>query len=83
MTNQDPIGTNGQGEAQDGNIANQAVKWLQQNRGSDAPFCLTVSFVNPHDKQFFWGGSEGTNYEALLFWPAPQAVQRGLRVDSG
>lgn len=67
MTNPDPTGTNGQGEAQDGNIADQAVRWLEQNRGSDAPFCLTVSFVNPHDKQFFWAGSEGTNYEALFF----------------
>jgi uncharacterized sulfatase len=25
-----------------------------------------VSFVNPHDRQFFWGGSEGDNYEALF-----------------
>jgi arylsulfatase A-like enzyme len=66
MTNPDPTGTNGQGAMQDGNIAAQAVKWLEQNRRSDAPFCLTVSFVNPHDKQFFWAGSEGTFYESLF-----------------
>jgi uncharacterized sulfatase len=36
------------------------VSWLQ-NRANDEnskPFCLTVGFVNPHDKQFFWGGIE-------------------------
>jgi arylsulfatase A-like enzyme len=66
MTNPDPTGTNGQGAMQDGNIATQAVNWLERNRRSDVPFCLTVSFVNPHDKQFFWAGSEGTFYESLF-----------------
>jgi arylsulfatase A-like enzyme len=55
-TNPDPTGTNGQGFYKDGHIANQAVRWLERYRG-DAPFCLTVSFVNPHDKQFFWAGT--------------------------
>ena len=66
FTNPDPVGTNGQGAAQDGNIADQAVRWLERNARGDAPFCLTVSFVNPHDKQFFWAGSEGDFYEGLF-----------------
>ena len=65
-TNPDPVGTNGQGADNDGNITDQAVHWLQQNGRAGAPFCLTVSFVNPHDKQFFWAGSEGDSYEALF-----------------
>ena len=66
FTNPDPTGTNGQGEAEDGNIADQAVKWLRGGSRREAPFCITVSFVNPHDKQFFWAGSEGTFYESLF-----------------
>ena len=66
FTNPDPVGTNGQGADNDGNITDQAVGWLQQNGGAGTPFCLTVSFVNPHDKQFFWAGSEGDSYEALF-----------------
>lgn len=44
----------------DTQIAAQAVSWLQ-NRAqaqNEKPFCLTVGFLNPHDKQFFWGGIE-------------------------
>jgi uncharacterized sulfatase len=63
----DPVGLNGEGAERDGpDIADAAVKWLQQNSRRDAPFCITISFVNPHDKQFFWGGSEGTFYESLF-----------------
>ena len=65
-TNPDPVGTNGQGSDNDGNITDQAVQWLQGNGRAGTPFCLTVSFVNPHDKQFFWAGSEGDSYEALF-----------------
>jgi arylsulfatase A-like enzyme len=64
-TNPDPTGTNGQGFYKDGHIANQAVRWLERYRG-DAPFCLTVSFVNPHDKEFFWAGTEGDRYTELF-----------------
>lgn len=66
FTNPDPTGTNGQGAAQDGNIAQQAVQWLERNSKAESPYCLTVSFVNPHDKQFFWAGSEGDTYEPLF-----------------
>jgi arylsulfatase A-like enzyme len=48
----------------DSTIANQAVTWLQarEHYGDTRPFCLTVGFVNPHDKQFFWGGIEASRY---------------------
>jgi uncharacterized sulfatase len=42
------------------------VSWLQQNAGNETPYCLTVSFVNPHDKQFFWAGTEGDHFESLF-----------------
>lgn len=47
-------------------IANQAVGWLRQNRNNEQPFCLTVSFVNPHDKQFFWAGSDSQIFTPLF-----------------
>jgi uncharacterized sulfatase len=66
-TNPDPTGLNGEGAQKDGPvIARQATQWLERHGRTAAPFCLTVSFVNPHDKQFFWGGSEGDFYESLF-----------------
>jgi arylsulfatase A-like enzyme len=66
-TNPDPVGLNGQGVQDDVPvIASTAVSWLRRRSRDDGPFCLTVSFVNPHDKQFFWAGSEGTHYEHLF-----------------
>lgn len=81
MTNPDPIGYNGEGTEKDGPvIGDAAVSWLEQNARKAAPFCLTVSFVNPHDKQFFWAGSEADKYYPLFppnqplvpFNPGPQ-----------
>lgn len=67
MTNPDPVGTNGQGAEDDVSvIADSAAKWLRTTARRAEPFCITVSFVNPHDKQFFWAGSEGTFYENLF-----------------
>jgi len=67
MTNPDPIGYNGEGAAKDGPvISDAAATWLEQNAAGAAPFCLTVSFVNPHDKQFFWAGSEADRYYPLF-----------------
>lgn len=66
LTIPDPIGTNGQGTYDDGNIANQAITWLEAQKKTDDPFCLTVSFVNPHDKEFFWSGTEATTYNNLF-----------------
>ncbi len=50
----------------DQDIANQGVQWLQQNGVGGAPWCLTVSFVNPHDKEFFWAGTEFQTYNQLF-----------------
>jgi uncharacterized sulfatase len=50
----------------DKEIAGTAVAWLKENARSEAPWFLTVSFVNPHDKQFFWGGTEFVQYNALF-----------------
>ncbi len=36
----------------DPRIADQAVSWLDSRARDDAPFCLVVSFVNPHDIMF-------------------------------
>jgi arylsulfatase A-like enzyme len=67
MTNPDPTGTNGQGAQDDDSvIADSAARWLRTKARGATPFCITVSFVNPHDKQFFWAGSEGTFYENLF-----------------
>lgn len=51
----------------DPNIANQAVTWLKARAsyGDKKPFCLTVGFVNPHDKQFFWGGIDASRYVGM------------------
>ncbi len=43
-----PNGSLGQGQAQDPNIANQFLQWIQ-NQGTTTPWCTTVSLVNPHD----------------------------------
>ena len=66
LTMPDPIGTNGQGTYDDGNIAAQAATWLEARKSHERPFCLTVGFVNPHDKEFFWSGTEATTYNNLF-----------------
>ena len=67
MTNPDPIGYNGEGTDKDGPvIGDAAVSWLESNARKATPFCLTVSFVNPHDRQFFWAGSEADRYYPLF-----------------
>ncbi len=64
----DPGGTQGQGVSADGltvgdrEVADQAIDYLSGRKPSDRPFCATVSFVNPHDYQFFWGGTEPQRY---------------------
>ena len=51
----------------DAAISTQAVSWLQNraNSGNTKPFCLTVGFINPHDKQFFWGGIEVNRFNEM------------------
>ncbi len=77
LTWPDPTGNNLQGTSgdytydppyrNDQDIANQGAQWLQQNgAGGAAPWCLTVSFINPHDKEFFWAGTEFQTYNNLF-----------------
>ena len=47
-----PNGTPGQGLRADPGIATQFANWLDTKSGS-APWCTTVSFVNPHDVQWW------------------------------
>lgn len=52
----------------DPEISTQAVRWLferAKDRQNEKPFCLTVGFVNPHDKQFFWGGTQANQFNAV------------------
>ncbi|GAA4487719.1 sulfatase-like hydrolase/transferase [Rhodococcus olei] len=66
LTMPDVIGNNGDGINYDASIARQGADWLAHRRSGQPPFCLTVSFVNPHDKQFFWAGTEADRYNALF-----------------
>ena len=61
----DPTGSNLQGTYgqeptyhSDEYTANQAMQFLSQRKQGDAPWCLTVGFVNPHDREFFPAGTE-------------------------
>jgi arylsulfatase A-like enzyme len=70
----DPTGDNLQGTYGDENrgyhndayIASQAIDWLNNQRPDSQPWCLTVSFVNPHDKEFFPAGTEFQTYNNLF-----------------
>ncbi len=42
----------------DKDTANAAIQFLQDRQPSDSPWCMTVGFVNPHDKEFFPAGTE-------------------------
>lgn len=62
-------GTNGDpehGYFNDEMVANTAVEWLKTESHGAKPWCLTVSFVNPHDRQFFWSGTEFQTYSNLF-----------------
>jgi len=63
----DYVGMPGQGLDCDNTIAVDASEWLRQrvnpnNPDHDKPFFLSVNFVNPHDKQWFWGGMEADRF---------------------
>jgi arylsulfatase A-like enzyme len=57
----DPDGSAGQGTQDDPGIAAQFVAWLQGQSPSSGPWCTTVSFVNPHDIQWFFAGTDCGN----------------------
>lgn len=69
-------GLYGQGVEKDGDTAKGAANWVTERVASNnqKPFFLSVNFVNPHDKQFFWGGTEVVDfnkiYETLSEKPA-------------
>jgi len=42
----------------DADTATAAINFMQGLKSSGKPWCLTVSFVNPHDKEFFPAGTE-------------------------
>jgi uncharacterized sulfatase len=50
----------GQGLEVDDTIAKDAAKWVRRRVASKntKPFFLSFNLVNPHDKQFFWGGMQ-------------------------
>ena len=48
-------------------IANQAANFLSaQTPDEPQPWCLTVGFVNPHDKEFFPAGTEFQTFTDLF-----------------
>lgn len=65
LTIPDIVGVNGDGANFDGSIAATAINWLQGRKNKDGPFCLTVSFVNSHDREYFWGGIYADIYNQL------------------
>ncbi|WP_431269635.1 sulfatase-like hydrolase/transferase [Dankookia sp. P2] len=71
---QGTVGDEKNGYRNDQDIADTAVGWLAARRPDEQPWCCTVSFVNPHDQQFFWAGTESQTYNALFTDPALQPV---------
>jgi arylsulfatase A-like enzyme len=72
----DPTGSNLQGTYGDLNsdpvyhndayTADQAISYLQNAKTTDAPWCLTIGFVNPHDREFFPAGTEFQTFTNLF-----------------
>jgi arylsulfatase A-like enzyme len=50
----------------DAYTAEQAVDYLGKVKPEDKPFCLTVSFINPHDREFFPMGTEFQTFTDLF-----------------
>jgi arylsulfatase A-like enzyme len=74
LTYYDPTGANLQGTYgdekngyhNDAYSAEQGAEWLRRYGRGDQPWCLTVSFINPHDKEFYWAGTEFRTYNDLF-----------------
>jgi arylsulfatase A-like enzyme len=58
-----PDGGPGQGHRVDPQVTDQFEEWFAQE-GGGAPWCTTVSFVNPHDIAWWWRWSERIPAEA-------------------
>jgi arylsulfatase A-like enzyme len=75
----DYVGYAGQGLHDDNTIAFDASEWLRQrvdpnNPDHDKPFFLSVNFVNPHDKQWFWGAMEADKFNDVYSQMPPPPV---------
>jgi arylsulfatase A-like enzyme len=46
----------------DAYTTNQVISYLQNVKTTDAPWCLTVGYVNPHDREFYPAGTEFLTY---------------------
>lgn len=68
----DAGGSQGQGNGGDGTvisdqgIADTAINYLRGLKPDSPRWCATVSFVNPHDTEYFWGGTEPDTYTNLF-----------------
>jgi uncharacterized sulfatase len=80
---QGTIGNPPLGYRNDAEIAATAVSWLEKVKPEDDPWCLTVSFVNPHDKQFFWAGTEFKDYNELMSGQYPPFTYYGTQTGGG
>ena len=75
-SNPDPTGANLQGTYGDSTsdppyhndayTTNQAIAYLQNVKTTDGPWCLTVGYVNPHDREFFPAGTEFQTFTNLF-----------------
>lgn len=79
----DPSGANLQGTVgaipdypNDEDTSRLATQWLAARQPGEAPWCATVGFINPHDQEFFWAGTEFETYNALF--NSPEANPAGL-----
>jgi arylsulfatase A-like enzyme len=82
----DPTGYNLQGTYgeepdyhNDAYTATQAIEYLSNVKPGRAPFCLTVGFVNPHDREFFPTGTEFQTVNDLF--ASPTANPAGIMPD--
>lgn len=74
LTYYDPEGFNLQGTVghpaggvlSDRDISDSAVAWLSSAQARLTPWCLTVSLINPHDIEYYWGGTEFRTYNELF-----------------
>lgn len=64
----------------DADTVDAAIHVLDRVRSSDDPFCLTVSLINPHDREFF---PAGTEYQTVNDIFAGQTTYKQMKVYPG
>ena len=62
---EDYPGFAGQGLHDDPKIATDAATWLS-NHWQEQPYFFSLNFINPHDKQWFWGGMQGVDFAQVV-----------------